>query len=215
MRIGLVEGLVEESISKAFGKTLEEVRGANLVTGDIGDVALLARHDRLNDAKLSFFHPTNFMLAESAPDSEEMYKKIGEIPALSEYKFNGIRAQLHFSGGTTKIYSRNLEEITRYFPEIVEASSVEPSGTVILDGEIVPFQDGKPLPFQALQRRLRKLVTSKEDAPIKYFAFDILYKEGPLNPGASFYSRHNTEVSRPEGCSSRITKENSFFTRRN
>lgn len=180
MRIGMVEGLVEESIAKAFSKTLQEVRSANLVTGDIGEVAVLAKHDRLNEAKLSLFRPTNFMLAEFAPDAEELYEKIGGVPALSEYKYDGIRAQLHFSGGTTRIYSRNLEEITRYFPEIVLAAASELSGSLILDGEIVPFDDGRPLSFQALQRRLRKLVPSTDDAPIKYFAFDILYRENPL-----------------------------------
>lgn len=180
MRIGLVEGLVEESIAKASSQTLEKVRSANLVTGDIGEVAILARHDRLGEAKLSLFRPTNFMLAESAIDSDELYKKIGEIPALSEYKYDGIRAQLHFSECSAKIYSRNLEEVTRYFPEIVEAAARELSGSLILDGEIVPFQDGRPLSFQALQRRLRKLVPSPDDAPIKYFVFDILHKGEPL-----------------------------------
>src|SRR5579872_462933 len=180
MRIGLVEGLVEESIAKAFSKTLDEVRSANLVTGDIGEVAILARHDRLKEAKLSLFRPTNFMLAESALDAPDLYKKIGETPALSEYKYDGIRAQLHFSGGVVKIFSRNLEEITRYFPEIVSAAKLELTRSVILDGEIVPFQDGRPLSFQALQRRLRKQVASAEDAPVKYFAFDILYKEQPV-----------------------------------
>jgi len=180
MRIGLVEGLVEESIAKAFSKTLNEVRSANLVTGDIGEVSILARHDRLGEAKLSLFQPTNFMLAESAPDAAELYKKIGEAPALSEYKYDGVRAQLHFSGGSVKIYSRNLEEITRYFPEIVGAAQSELSGSLILDGEIVPFQDGRPLSFQALQRRLRKEIASTDDAPVKYFAFDILYKEEPV-----------------------------------
>ena len=180
MRIGMVEGLVEESIAKAFSKTLQEVRSSNLVLGDIGEVAILARHNRLGEAKLSLFRPTNFMLAESALDAAELFKKMGEVPALSEYKYDGIRAQLHFSRGMTKIYSRNLEEITRYFPEITLAAESELSGSLILDGEIVPFSDGKPLSFQALQRRLRKLVPSPEDAPIKYFAFDLLFSEKPL-----------------------------------
>ncbi len=180
MRIGLVEGLVEEGIAKTFGKTLIEVRSANLVLGDIGEVAVLARHNRLDEAKLSLFHPTNFMLAESALDAEELYKKMGETSALSEFKYDGIRAQLHFSEGVARIYSRNLEEITRYFPEITDAAKAELSGSLILDGEIVPFSGGRPLSFQALQRRLRKLVPSPEDAPVKYFAFDLLYKEGSL-----------------------------------
>jgi DNA ligase 1 len=180
MRIGLVEGLVEESIARAFGRTLEEVRSANLVTGDIGEVAVLARHASLGEAKLVLFRPTNFMLADSAPDSDGLFKKIGGEPALSEYKYDGIRAQLHFSGGVTKIFSRNLEEVTRYFPEITKTAGAELINSVILDGEIVPFSDGRPLPFQSLQRRLRKLVPSADDAPIRYFAFDVLYKEKPL-----------------------------------
>jgi len=180
MRIGLVEGLVEESIAKAFAKTLTQVRGANLVTGDIGQVAILARQDRLSEVKLALFHPTNFMLAESAESSDELFKKMGEANAFSEFKYDGIRAQVHFSEGSTRIFSRNLEEITRFFPEITRAASERLSGSLILDGEIVPFESGKPLSFQSLQRRLRKLVPSGTDAPIKYFAFDLLFKDRPM-----------------------------------
>jgi DNA ligase-1 len=176
----MVEGLVEESIAKAFSKTLNQVRSANLVTGDIGLVAILARQDRLIDAKLLLFHPTNFMLAESAENSEELFKKIGETSAFSEFKYDGIRAQVHFSEGTTRIFSRNLQEITRFFPEITKAAVERLSGSLILDGEIVPFEGGKPLSFQSLQRRLRKLVPSISDAPIKYFAFDLMFKDNPL-----------------------------------
>ena len=119
MRIGLVEGLVEESIAKGFSKTLDQIRSANLVTGDMGEVAVLAKFDRLNEAKLSLFKPSNFMLAQTAENAEALFKKIGEIPSFAEYKYDGIRAQLHYSDGVTKIFSRNLEDVTRYFPEIV------------------------------------------------------------------------------------------------
>jgi len=180
MRIGMVEGLVEESIAKAFAKTLAQVRSANLVTGDIGQVAVLARRDHLNEAKLALFHPTNFMLAESAENSEELFKKMGETNAYSEFKYDGIRAQVHFSEGNARIFSRNLEEITRFFPEITRAASERLSGSLILDGEIVPFEGGRPLSFQSLQRRLRKLVPSSTDAPIKYFAFDLLFRDKPM-----------------------------------
>jgi DNA ligase 1 len=180
MRIGMVEGLVEESIAKAFAKTLTQVRGANLVTGDIGQVAALTRQDRLSEAKLALFHPTNFMLAESAENSDELFKTMGEANAFSEFKYDGIRAQVHFSEGSTKVFSRNLEEITKFFPEITRAASERLSGSLILDGEIVPFEAGRPLSFQSLQRRLRKLVPSSIDAPIKYFAFDLLFKDRPM-----------------------------------
>ncbi|MFI5421571.1 MAG: ATP-dependent DNA ligase, partial [Nitrososphaerales archaeon] len=180
MRIGLVEGLVEESISKAFSKTLDQVRSANLVTGDVGEVAVLAKFDRLNKARLSLFKPTNFMLAQTAENAEALFKKIGEIPSFAEYKYDGIRAQLHYSEGVAKIFSRNLEDVTRYFPEITKAAQTHLTKPIVIDGEIVPFQNGLPLSFQALQRRLRKLIPSPDDVPVKYFAFDLLYYERPL-----------------------------------
>lgn len=179
MRIGLVEGLVEEAIASCSGNNLVDVRNANLVMADIGNVAILAKKGELDKAILEMFKPTNFMLAGSAPDAETLYDKFGEPSLISDYKYDGIRAQIHISDGKVKIFSRNLEDITRYFPEIEEAGK-KIIGAVIVDGEIVPFKDGKPLPFQALQQRLRKLERSSDDVPVKYFAFDLLYSEKSL-----------------------------------
>src|SRR5215213_9085835 len=61
LRIGLVEGLVESSIAKAFGRKLASVRQANMFTGDIGATALLARSDALETVKMSLFQPFAFM----------------------------------------------------------------------------------------------------------------------------------------------------------
>ncbi|MGI0090785.1 MAG: ATP-dependent DNA ligase, partial [Nitrososphaerales archaeon] len=178
MRIGLVEGLVEESIAKAFSKTQTQVRSTNLVLGDIGAVALLAKHDKLEEARIELFCPTNFMLAEPAENAEDLFKKFSEMPVISEYKYDGIRAQIHSRGGKVKIFSRNLEDVTRFFPEINDAVATI-NKQVMLDGEIVPFRDGRPLSFQALQQRLRKLERTDADVPVKFFAFDLLYLEKP------------------------------------
>ena len=180
MRIGMVEGLVEESIAKSFSKTLSDVRSANLVMGDTGLVAVLSKRDELSGAKLELFRPTNYMLAETAENAKALLEKIEKVPVLSEYKYDGIRAQIHFKDGKSRIYSRNLEDITRFFPEIEKAISALDSRGAIIDGEIVPFRDGKPLSFQSLQRRLRKKVPSEDDVPVRYFAFDVLYSEKPL-----------------------------------
>ncbi len=180
MRIGMVEGLVEESIAKAFLKSVSQVRNANLVMGDTGLVAVLAKRDELSEAKLELFRPTNYMLADTAESAKALLEKIEKVPVLSEYKYDGIRAQIHFKNDKTKIYSRNLEDITRFFPEIEKACKALDSREAIIDGEIVPFRDGKPLSFQSLQRRLRKKVPSEDDVPVRYFAFDILYLERPL-----------------------------------
>ncbi|MHB8567820.1 MAG: ATP-dependent DNA ligase [Nitrososphaerales archaeon] len=174
MRIGLVEGLVEESIAKSFGKTLLQVRDANLVSGSIGQVAILARHDRLHEAKITPSRPTNFMLAESAADSQSLFERFRSNPMLAEYKYDGIRAQAHLAKGEAYIFSRNLEDITRFFPEI-EDELLKLNDDLIIDGEIVPWRDENPLSFQLLQKRLRKIERSESDVPVIYFAFDLLY----------------------------------------
>jgi DNA ligase 1 len=175
MRIGLVEGLVEESVAKFSGKTLAEVRSANLILSDTGAIAVLAKHDRLHEAKLVPLHPTNFMLADSAPSAELVFKKFRKGALVSEFKYDGIRAQLHVCDSSVRIFSRNLEDVTRFFPEIEQAARAIAGKSMILDGEILAFAHGRPLSFQLLQRRLRKLKRSENDVPVTFLGFDLLY----------------------------------------
>jgi ATP-dependent DNA ligase len=178
LRIGLVEGLVESSIAKAFGKPLEAVRQANMFTGDIGATALLAKNDALTNAKMALFQPFAFMLAQPEEDPTEIVAALG-AGAIADDKYDGIRAQIHADGEEVRIYSRTLDDITHRFPEIEASARVLKRG-VILDGEIVAFRD-RILPFAIIQKRLgRRQVTSKllADAPVVFFAFDLLYLDG-------------------------------------
>ncbi len=177
MRIGLVEGLLEEAIAKAFSKNLGEVRMANLILANTGLVAIQARNGKLGDAKLTPLRPTNFMLADTAETAELLFGKFKSSPVYSEYKYDGIRAQLHKHDGKIRIFSRNLADVTRFFPELEEATSRLGHYGLIFDGEIIAFDDGKPLSFQLLQRRLRKIAHSEDDAPIRYMIFDLLFSK--------------------------------------
>ncbi len=178
LRIGLVEGLVESSIAKAFGRKLEAVRQANMFTGDIGATALLAKSDALETAKMSLFHPFAFMLAQPEEDPAAIVAALGE-GAFADDKYDGIRAQIHSDGTEVRIYSRTLDNVTHRFPEVAEAARAL-GRSVILDGEIVAFSD-RVLPFAIIQKRLgRRAVSAKllEEAPVVYFAFDLLYLDG-------------------------------------
>jgi DNA ligase-1 len=175
MRIGLVEGLLEEAIAKAFSKTLSEIRMANLIEASPGLVAIQARRGKLSEAKLTPLRPTNFMLADTAENAETLFEKFKSVPLYSEYKYDGIRAQLHKTTTVARIFSRNLADVTRFFPEIEEAAKKIKSDGLILDGEIIAYHEGKPLSFQMLQKRLRKISHSESDAPIKYLIFDLLF----------------------------------------
>lgn len=179
LRIGLVEGLVESSIAKAFGRKLDAVRQANMFTGDIGATALLAKSDALTSAKMALFQPFAFMLAQPEEDPAEIVAALG-TDALADDKYDGIRAQIHTDGSAeVRIYSRTLDNVTHRFPEI-ETAARALGRSVILDGEIVAFSD-RVLPFAIIQKRLgRREVSAKlmSEAPVVYFAFDLLYLDG-------------------------------------
>jgi len=178
LRIGLVEGLVESSIAKAFGRTLDAVRRANMFTGDIGAAALLAKSDALDSAKMTLFHPFAFMLAQPEELADDIFAALGD-GAYADDKYDGIRAQIHRDGDEVRIYSRTLDDVTHRFPEI-EAAARALGHSVIFDGEIVAFSD-RILPFAIIQKRLGRRKVGEallRDAPVVFFAFDLLYLDG-------------------------------------
>ena len=178
LRIGLVEGLVESAVAKAFGRKLAAVRQSNMFTGDIGATALLARSDALETVKMSLFHPFAFMLAQPEEDPAEIVAALG-AGAIADDKYDGIRAQIHTDAAEVRIYSRTLDNVTHRFPELETAARML-GRTVILDGEIVAFRD-QILPFAVIQKRLGRRVVSEKllaEAPVVFFAFDLLYLDG-------------------------------------
>jgi DNA ligase 1 len=183
MRIGLTEGLVEVAVSAAFNVELKKVREAMLVSGDISQVALLAKSRLLHIAIIKPLQPLSYMLADVMFTAEEIINYF-QKPLICEYKYDGIRAQMHKSGQQVKLFSRNMTNITNAFPELVQAaidsklSSSMENIDFILDGEIMGLRNGKPLHFQGLQKRLRrKNVTGQilTAVPIVYVVFDITY----------------------------------------
>ena len=98
----------------------------------------------------------------------------------AEWKWDGIRAQVIRRDGQTFIWSRGEELVTDRFPEIAAAASALPDGTV-LDGEIMPWKDGAPLPFAQLQRRIgRKTLGARilDEVPVVLIAYDLLESDG-------------------------------------
>jgi DNA ligase-1 len=184
LRIGLKESLVEEAIAKAFGSQLREVQRANMLLGDIGETLQLAAAGRLAEAHMRLFHPLGFMLASPAESAEDA---LGHFQnAWVEDKYDGVRAQIHTSGGEVKIFSRTRDNITESFPELLEQlAGIQQDA--ILDGEIVAWsfseEPGRALPFSALQQRLGRKKVSDEmlrRVPVAYLAFDVLFAAGEL-----------------------------------
>ena len=175
LRIGLREGLVEAGIAKAFERPLADVKWAGMLTGDVGQLATLARADRLDSAELTLFRPIKFMLASPAEDATEILTRLGP-EVWVEDKYDGIRAQLHKRDGDVRLYSRDLHDISGQFPEVVEAAEML-AWDGILDGEVLAWKAGDVLPFIALQSRLGRKSPSdliRAEVPVIFVAFDAL-----------------------------------------
>ncbi|HUF05837.1 MAG TPA: ATP-dependent DNA ligase [Candidatus Binatia bacterium] len=181
-RIGLREGLLEEAIASAFERSLADVRRAHMLTGEIGETARLARAGRLDEARLDVGRPIRFMLASPVADSAEVMRRVGD-EAWIEDKYDGIRAQLHVEvGGKVRLFSRDLNDVTRSFPEIVTAAAgVAGAAPLVIDGELVPWREGSVLDFASLQTRLGRVRPSRElldEVPVVLIAFDLLHHGG-------------------------------------
>ena len=184
LRTGMLAGGVELALSRAFDATMRDVQRAHMLTGDLGETAVLARHGRLETATMRPFHPVRFMLASPAEDAADVARQV-EAPFLVEDKFDGIRAQAHVAldapgehapgvegetdlhgataetpAGTVRValFSRTLDAIGASFPDLtapLAALAARAPGGLVLDGEIVPVgPDGRIAPFQSLQPRL-------------------------------------------------------------
>ncbi len=186
LRIGLKDGLVEEAIIAAFAGKTSEIRAANMLTGDIGLTASLAKEGRLAEAAPTWFQPVRCMLASPTENVEAAIAKIeeqgdGDSELWLENKFDGIRAQWHCDTSHGRLFSRDLKDMSETFPELIEQAG-QWSDAVILDGEIIAYADGEKLTFFDLQKRLGRRFQGDlflgEAIPIRFVIFDLLGLRG-------------------------------------
>src|SRR5687767_14328078 len=128
--------------------------------------------------------PFPFCLAsplEGTVTPESLQALLGPLDGWqTEWKWDGIRAQIVKRAGRTHLWSRGEELITQRFPEIIEAAHGLDDGTV-LDGEVLAFRDDRPLPFSALQQRIgreRNVSRTARDVPVVFMAYDVLEHQG-------------------------------------
>jgi DNA ligase-1 len=170
---------LEDAIARAFDRPREAVARANMLTGDIGETALRARHGTLDEPTLVHFNPIGMMLATPVLDLAEVGKRF-DPPYVVEDKYDGVRAQVHKAGDRIELYSRTLDRVTRRYPELLEPLAAIP-GTYVLDAEVLAFDGERAVPFTRFQTRLgRKDVSSdmRERLPASLVVFDLLERDG-------------------------------------
>jgi len=184
MRTGVSDGLVLEAIAAAAGAAPDAARRAALFLGDLSAVAMLARRGgaaALERTEPRLFVPLLPMLAEIADDWDAVLAAHGGETAL-EYKYDGARVQIHADGERVAIWSRRLSDVTASLPDVVARARGYTGAPFILDGEVVALgADGRPLPFQELMRRFRRVHDVEEALgrmPLALHLFDCLMADG-------------------------------------
>ena len=181
MRVGVGEGVMRDSIAIAYEIEPKVIERAHALVNDYGNVAVAAREggqEALDAMGLAPGTPFKCMLAQKVPTVEEGLMGAGGTAAF-EYKYDGIRLQVHREGDTITLFTRRLENVTRQFPEIVEAvRDTVRAERYIIEGELVAVDEtGMPLPFQELSRRVRRKYDIERMAraiPVILNIFDVL-----------------------------------------
>ena len=192
LRMGIGDATVLEALAKARwndAKKRKLLEGAYHKTSDLGLIArTLWEHPGEEDAELAIAaldiqvgKPVHSQLAERLPSAEAIIAKMGTV--VAQYKYDGLRAQIHKDGEHVTIFSRNLEDQSHMFPELIEGTLRQVRAeSAILDAEALAYNATSEefLPFQETTRRRRKhgIEAMAEQLPLKAFVFDILYKDG-------------------------------------
>lgn len=193
LRLGIGDPTVLEALSFArlgdrkfrarLEKSYNEVSDLGVIAETLwkydGEDALAA----VDTLRVSVGRPLRSELCERLPNAEKTIEKMGSV--VSQFKYDGFRTQMHLDrkSGLIKLYSRNLEETTHAFPELVKGllDQVD-ADSVILDSEALAYhpESEEFFPFQETTKRRRKydVEAMAEQLPLRAFVFDILYKNG-------------------------------------
>ena len=212
LRLGIAENTVMDALAIAYSGDKENrklLQHAYNVSSDLGKVAEIIATEGIQGIekfKINLFNPIRPMLADRVKSEKEVIEKIGNEFAI-EYKLDGERVQIHVEGEKIELFSRSLEKISNYYPDIIEKiPKIIQAENAILEAEIVAINEntGDFLPFQELMHRRRKYKIEKAvtEYPITVNFFDVLYCNGK-NCTELNYSERRKKLEN-------IVKENEF-----
>lgn len=186
-RLGIGDPTILDALAtaKLGDKTQRKLlEGAYNRTSDLGLIAKTLWTKGLpavEKLEVRLGNPIRSELCERLPNPEKVIEKMIEVDV--QYKYDGFRVQIHKDGDSVRMFSRNLEEMTHMFPELIEGTLKQiKAKSIILDSEALAYNPDSEefLPFQETTKRRRKhgIEEAQKALPLKAFVFDILYKDG-------------------------------------
>jgi DNA ligase-1 len=212
LRLGVAENTIMDALAIAYTGSKDNRKAlehAYNVSSDLGKVAETIASKGLKgveDFEIAMFNPIRPMLADRVKSEEESIEKMGEKFA-AEYKLDGERVQIHTEREKVVLFSRSLENISEYYPDIIEKiPKALVADQAILEAEAVAINEntGEFLPFQELMHRRRKYKIEKavSQYPITVNFFDVLFYNGK--------SCLNLEYTERRKLLEKIVKEDDF-----
>ncbi|MGI8434163.1 MAG: ATP-dependent DNA ligase [Nocardioidaceae bacterium] len=185
-RQGALDSAVLDAVAVASRVPLDVVRRAVMLRGATGPVAVAALTSGIEAVRgfgLQVGQPVRPMLASSAGDVAEAFAASADGAQVAvDVKLDGIRIQVHKSGGDVHVYTRSLDDITSRLPEVVALVRSLPAQEVILDGEAVTLDaDGRPRPFQETASRTASAGRAEHGGTgsvVTPVFFDLLHLDG-------------------------------------
>ncbi|WP_224270022.1 ATP-dependent DNA ligase [Haloprofundus salinisoli] len=204
MRLGIGEGTVRDAVAAAFldgsDEAVSAVERAHQLTNDFRVVAETARDEGIEGLRaldVELFRPLKVMLAQKAESVGDALAEVGgganeegepsvttETAVRCEYKYDGLRTQIHKRGDEVRLFTRRLEDVTEQFPELVsDVRNHVSADDCILESETVGYspETNRPVPFQELSRRIKRenrIEELVESVPVVTHLFDALYVDG-------------------------------------
>jgi DNA ligase-1 len=166
-----------------YNKYVELVQEAYDLSNDFSLVAKSAKKGKIESIELEIGTPIRVMLGPKEPDAKTALERTG-IPAQAEFKYDGFRLECHKDDNKIILFTRNLENVTKQFPEVVHYLKEHVKGkSFILDSEAVGFspKTGKYLPFQNISQRIKRkyeIEQMSKDFPVELNVFDCIYYDG-------------------------------------
>ena len=209
LRLGVAVQLLLEALTKARTGTRDKksiLERAYNLTSDIGFVSeklFKEGIDAVKEIKVQIMNPIKVMLAQRVSSAAELLEKYEGKVSL-EYKYDGLRVQIHKKGDKVKLFSRRPEDITSQFPDVIKfIQTAATQDNFIIEGEIVAYDLSKDkiLPFQNVSQRKRKhdIEQKISEIPVRVYLFDVLYAENKTYLDENYLERRK--------ALSRIVKE--------
>ena len=174
---------IEVKDREEYNKYVNLVQDAYDMSNDFGLVAQMAKKGKIKNIGISVGTPIKVMLGPKEKDAKSALERVGK-PAQAEYKYDGFRIQVHKDKNKILLFTRNLENVTMQFPEIVKYIKDHVKGnSFILDSEAVGFSSKTKeyLPFQNVSQRIKRKYDIENMAkkfPVELNIFDCVYYNG-------------------------------------